>query len=98
MSHQLVRTHFSAENIRKRKHSPSESLRDVELENTMFRNYYMLLYEETIYAMNWGDIGRLERCLIDWIPAFRAVGKHKYASHLTTFFLNVHFVYPGPLK
>lgn len=98
MSIDLVKTHFSAKRIRERRRSSDVSVRDLELENTMLRNYYMLFYEETTYAMNRGDIGRLERCLIDWIPAFRAVGKHKYAYHLTTFLLNVHFVYPAPLK
>lgn len=98
MSNDLVRSYFTLNTIRSRKKNADKTTMDTELQNTMYRNYYMLLYEETIYAMNWGDIGRLERCLFLWIPAFRAVGKHKYAHHLTMFYTNVHFVYPEPLK
>lgn len=97
MSKELVKTFFSVKSILARKKNPVAQSWDRELENTMFRNYYMLFYEETVYAMDYGDIGRLERCLIDWIPVFRAVGKHKYAHHLTTFFLNIKFVYPEKL-
>lgn len=98
MSKDLVKTFFSLKSIYARKKNPVTQTRDRELENTMLRNYYMLFYEETIYAMDHGDIGRLERCLIDWIPAFRAVGKHKYAHHLTMFFINIKFVYPDRLR
>lgn len=98
MSKDLVRSYFTLESIRARKKTADKTAVDMELQNTMYRNYYMLLYEETVHAMNWGDIGRLEHCLFYWIPAFRAVGKHKYAHHLTTFFIKVHYVYPEPLK
>lgn len=97
MSKELVKTFFNMKSIYSRKKNRVDRSRDQELENTMLRNYYMLFYEETVYAMDHGDIGRLERCLIDWIPVFRAVGKHKYAHHLTTFFLNIRFVYPEKL-
>lgn len=97
MSKELVKTFFNMKSIYSRKKNRVDRSRDQELENTMLRNYYMLFYKETVYAMDHGDIGRLERCLIDWIPVFRAVGKHKYAHHLTTFFLNIRFVYPEKL-
>ncbi|KAI6134580.1 hypothetical protein EDD17DRAFT_1783097 [Pisolithus thermaeus] len=37
-----------------------------------------------------GDIGHIETCI--------AIGKHKYASHMTNFLFNVHFVYPPGLR
>lgn len=98
ISDELVKTYFSMLSLRNRRQTRDSSRRDYELENTMIRNYYMLLYDETVYSMNFGDIGRLEYCLIDWIPAFRAVGKHKYAYHLTTFFININYVYPEKLR
>lgn len=98
MSDDLVTSFFNIGQVRDRRESKDDSLRDSVLENTMLRNYYMLLYEESIYAMNFGDIGRLQQCLIDWIPAFRAVGKHKYAYHLTSFFINLKYRYPEKLQ
>lgn len=98
MSDELVKTYFSMQSLRNRRQTRDSSKRDCELENTMARNYYMLLYEETMYAMSFGDVGRLEYCLIDWIPALRAVGKHKYAHHLTMFFININYRYPERLR
>ena len=40
---------------------------DKEYENNLLINKYFLLYEELSYAMNMGDIGRLETCLVPWI-------------------------------
>ncbi|KAG2074484.1 hypothetical protein BDR04DRAFT_1126807 [Suillus decipiens] len=59
---------------------------------------YMLLYEELSYAMNIGDIGRVETCVVAWILIFKATGKHKYATHMSGFLCNVHFVYPDGLQ
>ena len=98
LSYTLVRTWFDFAEVEKRRKNTSIESRDKQLENTMLRNTYILLYEETIYAMNYGDEGRLERCLIDWIPAFRAVRKHKYAFHLMKFYVKVNHVYPDKLK
>lgn len=55
--------------------------RDEELENNMGFNIYSALYEEMSYAMDHGDIGRVEMCLIAWAPLFEAAGKKKYAHH-----------------
>ena len=98
MSYMLVKTLFKLKLVKARRNDASDKSRDKQLENTMLRNTYLLLYEETVHAMNFGDVGRLERCLIDWIPAFRAVGKHKYAFHLMKFYIKVNFVYPEGLK
>ncbi|KIK73985.1 hypothetical protein PAXRUDRAFT_176967 [Paxillus rubicundulus Ve08.2h10] len=71
---------------------------NLQHENALFLNKYFLLYEELSYAMNVGDIGRVETCIVSWIPILKAIGKHKYATHMTTFLLNVHFMYPEGLK
>lgn len=75
-----------------------EELRDVQFENALLLNKYFLMYEELSYAMNSGDIGRVETCIVNWIPILKAMGKHKYATHMQNFLLNVHFVYPPGLK
>ncbi|KAI5997476.1 hypothetical protein EDD15DRAFT_2410723 [Pisolithus albus] len=74
------------------------SQRDMQAENAMVINKYMLLYEELTHAMNSGDIGRVELCIVAWILVFKATGKHKYAAHMTEFLINVHFVYPPGLR
>jgi len=66
-------------------------------ENTVILNKYLLLYEELTHAMNSGDIGRVEMCIVAWILIFKATGKHKYTTHMTEFLMNVHFIYPEGL-
>ncbi len=72
--------------------------RDVVLENTTRVHNYLLLYEELSYAMNAGDIGRLEILLGSWVPLFRAAGKHKYGTQTLRFFHSLYFVYPDRLR
>ncbi|EGN96433.1 hypothetical protein SERLA73DRAFT_154752 [Serpula lacrymans var. lacrymans S7.3] len=74
-----------------------ESVQDQQHKNGLSFNVYYLLYEEISYAMNFGDIGRVEACLVSWIPIFRATGKHKYASHIMNYLLNVHYNYSAGL-
>ncbi|KAJ7101209.1 hypothetical protein C8R44DRAFT_641767 [Mycena epipterygia] len=71
--------------------------RDKQNENIMIMHQYFLLYEETSFSMNRGDIGRLETTFIPWISIFRAVGKHKYSAHMKKYLTDVHFVYPPRL-
>jgi hypothetical protein len=72
--------------------------RDPVRENAELRNKYFCLYEELYWAMNEGDIGRVEDVLMPWVLIFRACGKHKYAAHLTRLLYNLHFVFPGGLR
>ncbi|KZP14845.1 hypothetical protein FIBSPDRAFT_751267 [Athelia psychrophila] len=72
--------------------------RDGQHENVLLMNQYFLLYKEITFAMNHGDIGRLETLWPVWIYIFKATGKHKYASHMTSFMTDIHFVYPEGLK
>ncbi|KIM61145.1 hypothetical protein SCLCIDRAFT_122830 [Scleroderma citrinum Foug A] len=71
---------------------------DIQYKNSLLLNKYFSLYEELSYAMNQGDIGCVKTCTILWIPILKALGKHKYTSHMTTFLSNVHFVYPKGLR
>jgi hypothetical protein len=74
------------------------AVRDKQLENVLLMHQHFLLYEELSYAMNFGDIGRIETLFPPWICIFKATGKHKYAAHMVTFLTDVHFVYPKDLK
>lgn len=72
--------------------------RDIQYENTLSRIELFLLYEEFSYSIRCGDVGRIETCLRRWIPIFKGIGKHKYASILLEFMHDVNFVYPPPLR
>ncbi|KAI0348868.1 hypothetical protein OH77DRAFT_1549155, partial [Trametes cingulata] len=74
------------------------SERDQLHENTLRIQNYLLLYEELSYAMNTGDIGRVEVLLAAWIPLFRAAGKHKYRNYTLRFMHALYFVYPERLR
>ncbi|KAJ7908542.1 hypothetical protein B0H13DRAFT_2233244 [Mycena leptocephala] len=72
--------------------------RDQQHENVLQMHQYFNLYEELSFAMNFGDIGRVETLFPTWIYIFKAVGKHKYAAHMLKFMTDLHFVYPPPLR
>lgn len=72
--------------------------RDEQWENTLLREHHFLLYEELSYALNAGDIGRVEACFMPWVFIFRGCGKHKYATQMMKFLHNVHRVYPPGLR
>ncbi|KAG1846699.1 hypothetical protein C8R48DRAFT_750575 [Suillus tomentosus] len=78
--------------------SQPASTRDKQQENMMLLHQYFLLYEELSWAMNEGDIGRIETLFPPWIFLFRATGKHKYAKHMVKFMTDVHFMYPERLR
>ncbi|KAI5982250.1 hypothetical protein EDD15DRAFT_2391332 [Pisolithus albus] len=93
----LVRNCVANYQLRHMKKKPTDE-RDVQFENAMLMNKYCLLYEELSYAMNCGDVGRVETCIVPWIPILKAVGKHKYVTQMTNFLTNVHRVYPPGLR
>ncbi|KAK7050478.1 hypothetical protein R3P38DRAFT_2605107 [Favolaschia claudopus] len=74
------------------------SSRDQQHENILQMHQYFCLYEEMSFAMNFGDIGRVETLFPPWIYLFKAIGKHKYAAHMIKFMIDVHFVYPEGLR
>lgn len=76
----------------------ADSERDQVNENMLLRQQMFLLYEELSYAMNEGDIGRLETCFLPWSYIFQGTGKHKYAAALKQYLKNVYFRYPARLR
>ncbi|KAF8152227.1 hypothetical protein B0H34DRAFT_821021 [Crassisporium funariophilum] len=97
MANKLAQQYVSDGRLAQLRRQPEEQ-RDQQYENALLINKFSLLYEEISYAMNFGDIGRVETCLVPWIFIFKATGKHKYAAHMTKFLSNIHFVYPAGLK
>ncbi|KAI0703413.1 hypothetical protein BC835DRAFT_1410692 [Cytidiella melzeri] len=67
-------------------------------QNTMRCHHYLLLYEELSYAMNAGDIGRVEILFQPWIQILKATGKHKYANRMLLFMHQLYSVYPSGLR
>ncbi|EIN09495.1 hypothetical protein PUNSTDRAFT_133288 [Punctularia strigosozonata HHB-11173 SS5] len=70
---QLAREHVANETFVYLRSQTSER-RDKELENTLLRQKYFLLYEEMSYAMNAGDIGRVEDLFLPWAYIFKGCG------------------------
>lgn len=97
MANELACEQVAGANLAKVRRRLKEA-RDLEHENILLRQRYFLLYEEITYAMNTGDISRVETCFPPWIYIFRGCGKHKYAAHMMKYLHNVHFVYPEGLK
>ncbi|KAI0310052.1 hypothetical protein OF83DRAFT_920825 [Amylostereum chailletii] len=79
-------------------HDKNPKTVDVDFENSQIRHESYLLYEEITYAMNIGDIGRLEEAQVSWIFIFKGTGKNKYANQMLKFLLEVHFLYPPGLR
>ncbi|KAF8993894.1 hypothetical protein BDQ17DRAFT_1194111, partial [Cyathus striatus] len=72
--------------------------RDKLFENQILRNRDELLYVELSHAMNAGDIGCVEASILPWVHMFKATGKHKYASQMLHFMINMRDVYPPELQ
>ena len=72
--------------------------RDQELENNLAFNLYAAMYEEIAYAMNYGDIGRVEMCLFKWVPLFEAASKRKYAHHALKLVYELNYVFPDRMR
>ncbi|KIL56656.1 hypothetical protein M378DRAFT_89022 [Amanita muscaria Koide BX008] len=70
-----------------------EAQHDQQFENAALMQQYFLLYEELTFAMNHGDITRFEKVLLPWIQLFKATGKHVYATEMTEFLLDTHFMF-----
>jgi len=72
--------------------------RDEQLENSIGFNIYSALYEEMSYAMDHGDIGRVEMCLIAWAPLFEAAGKKKYSHHTIKLVHDLNHTFPPKMR
>ncbi|KAJ3715336.1 hypothetical protein C8R42DRAFT_725698 [Lentinula raphanica] len=76
----------------------SDEERDAVFENMLLQQQMFLLYEEISYAMNEGDIGRVETCFMPWIWIFQATGKHRYATFMRKYLRDVYTRFPEGLK
>lgn len=76
----------------------TEQLHDELHENMLLRQQYFLLYEQMSFALNMGDIGRVETLFLPWMYIFQGCGKHKYAAEMKQYLENVHFIYPKGLR
>lgn len=95
---ELVKTTIvSSDELYNRRQQPSAQ-RDEQNENIKIMHQYFCLYEEMSWAMNSGDIGRVETLFPPWISLFRACGKLQYATAMIQFMTDVHFRYPEGLK
>jgi hypothetical protein len=96
MSYMMAQTYVAAGNF---KANDCPQVRDMDLENSLLRNQYYLLYEdeEITWAMNHGDIGHVEDALGQWIPIFKSTGKNKYSTLMSRFLVDLHFLYPERL-
>lgn len=72
--------------------------RDEQLENSMGFHIYSALYEEMSHAMDHGDIGRVEMCLIAWAPLFEAAGKKRYAHHTIKLVHDLNYVFEARMR
>lgn len=98
MATKLCQSHVAPNDIQTTTRLQDESARDAQHENGLIRQQCFLLYEELSYAMNNGDIERVEACFVPWMSIFSACGKHKYAAELKRYLEDVHFRYPEGLK
>ncbi|KAG1804312.1 uncharacterized protein BJ212DRAFT_1254452, partial [Suillus subaureus] len=57
-----------------------------------------LLYKELSYSMNCGNIRCVETSIITCILIIKATRKHKYATYMTNFLINMHCVFPASLR
>jgi len=71
---------------------------DKRFENQTLYNRDELMYIDVCQAMNTGDIGRVEASFLPWIYVFKATGKHKYASQMKKFLVNLQFNWPKKLR
>ena len=97
MANDIIRRNGNRKQLARTKLHP-DGKRDKQLENTILREEYFLLYEEMSHGLNIGDIGRVEACFLPWIFIFSGCGKHKYATEMRRHLENIHFVYPKPLR
>ena len=97
MSYQLAKDHVASLDmslIRAR----TDGSHDQVHENMLLWQQYFLLYEQMSYALNAGDIGRVETLFVPWMYIFQGCEKHKYAAEMKRYLENVHFIYPKGLR
>ncbi|KIK76581.1 hypothetical protein PAXRUDRAFT_169448 [Paxillus rubicundulus Ve08.2h10] len=79
-------------------HSKPAGNQDKRFENQVLQNHDGLLYVDLCQAINAGDIRRVEASFLPWIYIFKATGKHKYATHMMKFLINMNYNYPTAIQ
>ena len=97
LARELVNDNVANHELSSQRLKPNDE-RDQQFENATIIQQYLLFYEELSHAMNFGDIGRLEHCLLPWILLFKSTGKHKYATVMEKFLVETHFECPERLR
>ncbi|KZT68528.1 hypothetical protein DAEQUDRAFT_711871 [Daedalea quercina L-15889] len=97
IARKLVRTYLPGMAYSTLRFRPPE-IRDEVQENVLLQDQYFMYYEELSYAMDTGDIGRVETCFMPWVFIFKGCGKHKYATQMIRFLHDLYFVYPERLR
>lgn len=96
MSEEMIKIFLSPVHVQNLKKKQDNS-RDKVFEVTAAIHQDFLLYEETNWAMNYGDIGRLDQCMLIWINLFMGCRKTKYAMEIHRYLENMYIHYPKPL-
>ena len=97
MAEEMVHIYIATHRLQRMRRKPMKEC-NLQFENALLLNKYFLLYKELSHAMNNGDISQVEMSIVSWIPILKAIGKHKYATHMANFLINIHFIYPAGLR
>ncbi|KAJ3824469.1 hypothetical protein F5880DRAFT_1480156, partial [Lentinula raphanica] len=97
LSEQIVSKYLPGRHFNQRKQKPATE-RDFVFENLVIRNRDGLMYLGFSQAINYGDVGRILQLFPYLIATFAAVGKHKYATHMTRFLTDLNRRYPPALR
>ena len=98
MSCIIVHTFVANSNGLDKAHSKSAAEWDKRFENQTLQNHDKLLYVDLCHSMNASDIGQVEASFLPWIYIFKATCKHKYATHMVKFLVNLNYNYPATLQ
>ncbi|KAG6863713.1 hypothetical protein C0991_003753 [Blastosporella zonata] len=98
MAQKMVRDYSSPRDMKEYRETCMENERDMQHENVQIMHTYFLWYEEMTWALNHGDIGRVESLFGPWMFIFRGCGKHKYAAEMRRYLETIHFIYPKELS
>ena len=79
-------------------HEDDLKKRDQQMENNLTLNIYAEMYEKITYTVNYGDIGQVKMCLLQWVPLFEAVGKRKYTHQTLKLVYELNYIFPAQTR
>ena len=97
MAKEMVHIYVATHRLQRMHRKPMKE-HNLQITNALLLNKYFLLYKKLSHAINNGNITQVEMFIVSWIPILKAIGKHKYVTHMTNFLINIHFVYPAGLR